>query len=85
MTNNVENKGKRYLLLTVIIIGLAVAFRNDVVAFAPLVFVAGVTFSWSYWYWWRNLIWKKKLAEYERQQYQAWVEQYEKEHEALNE
>lgn len=79
MTTSVENKGKRYLLLTAIIVALAITFINDMVAFAPLMFVAGVTFSWSYWYWWRSIIWKKQLKVQEEELYKSWVERYEQE------
>ncbi len=59
-------RGKIYLL-----IGLIFAFiayfepfgvgREYASIYIAAAFASGVAISWSYWLWWRNIIWKKKL------------------------
>lgn len=53
---SISLRGKMYLLFSLVAIGYGVWIDNFLLGF-----IGGVFLSWSYWYWWRNIIWRKQL------------------------
>ena len=53
---NYTRRGKIYLICGLVAIGYALYIDNGLSGV-----LGGLFISWSYWYWWRNIVFKKKL------------------------